>query len=282
MPKHILVATDLSPRADRAVFRAVRLAREHHARLTFVHVQDDALPDDLLLTRQADATRQLDRFAAHVADGLTYTTLPLIGTPSEVLLDTIDDLSPDLLVLGLHRPRAVLDEWRETTAQRVTRMTDCPVLLVRDPDDHAYATTVAATDFSPAATAALNLGHSLAPKATLTPVHALHIPYDGLLGAGGAVAMASNSISQTFRAEAQHADAEWRATHALPVTLGHTLFPEAGPMLAISNAITETDAHLVTVGAHGRPGAHRSFLGSLATDLMRDPPCDVLIARPAD
>ena len=37
---------------------------------------------------------------------------------------------------------------------------------------------------------------------------------------------------------------------------------------------------LIAVGAHGRVGAARAILGSLATDLMRDPPCDLLIARP--
>ncbi len=280
MPKHILVATDLSPRSDRAVFRAVRLAREHQARLSFLHVQDDSLPDDLLAVRQASAIEQLERFAAHVADGLDYSLLPCIGSPAATLIETIQDQAPDLLVIGVHRPRSLLDEWRETTAQRVVRMTDCPVLVVRAPDDHAYETIIAATDFTPAATAALNLGHRLAPSARIVPLNALHIPYEALLGAGGAVAMSTNTISASFRAEAQDADSAWRAHHALPIGLGHTLFPEAGPFLAVANAVTETGAHLITVGAHGRTGAHRSLLGSVATDLMRNPPCDILIARP--
>ena len=41
--RKFLMATDLSPRSDRALERAVMLAREHDARLTIVHVVDEVL-----------------------------------------------------------------------------------------------------------------------------------------------------------------------------------------------------------------------------------------------
>lgn len=277
MTKHILVATDLSPRSDRAVRRAADLARSHNARLTLIHVLDDAMPDDLLVHAQTRSTEHLERFAASVAGDLTYTTLPCVGDPTETLLDMVQDQDPSLLVVGVHRPRSILGELRETTAQRVVRLSSCPVLIVREPDDHPYRAVLAATDFSPAATAALNLGHMLAPTASVTPIHLMHIPYQGLAGYSDE---ANAALQASFLHDATAADADWRAKHALPVTIGHTEFAQGGPWITLKTAADRHRADLITVGAHGRAGAHRALLGSLATDLMRDPPCDVLIARP--
>lgn len=277
MGKHILVATDLSPRSDRAVRRAADLARLHQARLTLLHVLDDAMPDDLLTQTQQRTTEHLTRFAASVASGVDHAVLPCIGDPLTTLLEMVQDQDPSLLVIGTHRRRPLLDALRETTAQRIVRLVDCNVLMVKDPDDHPYGTILAATDFSPAATAALNLGHMLAPLARVTPVHALHLAYAGLAGHSDA---AKQALHAEILAEAQAADAAWRAKNALPVTMAQTQFPEGGPWVTLKQAAETARADLITVGAHGRPGAHRAFLGSLASDLLRDPPCDILVARP--
>ncbi|AZQ69050.1 universal stress protein [Silicimonas algicola] len=45
--KHIVVATDMSERSDRALARALSLARETGARCTVTSVVEDALPEDL-------------------------------------------------------------------------------------------------------------------------------------------------------------------------------------------------------------------------------------------
>jgi nucleotide-binding universal stress UspA family protein len=46
--KKILVATDLSSRADRAILRAVKLAKNYKAHLTIVHIIDEDSPKGLL------------------------------------------------------------------------------------------------------------------------------------------------------------------------------------------------------------------------------------------
>ncbi|WP_420567049.1 universal stress protein [Thalassovita sp.] len=277
MSKHILVATDLSPRADRAVRRAVRLAKGHQARLTVLHVLDDHLPDEMLRHLQPKTTEHLDRFMQTVAPDLAYDLLPCIGHPTETILEMIQDQDPSLVVMGMHRTRPVLDSLRETTVQRVVRLTDYPVLVVADTVDHPYQTIMAATDFSPSSAAALNLGHSLAPTAQITPVNALHVPYRGRLA--GAGPETGDALAASFLAEAQDADAAWRAGTALPVSLHHTQFVEGSPYSTLKSFAEQGQAQLITAGAHGRAGDYRALLGSLANDLLRDPPCDVLIAR---
>ena len=277
MSKHILVATDLSPRADRAVNRAVKLAKAHQGRLTFLHVLDDAIPDDVLRQMQIKTSAHLERFVKSVAQDVEHTILDCVGDPTSTILEMIEDQDPDLVVMGTHRERPFLDTLRETTVQRIVRLSDYPTLVVVDAADHDYETVLAATDFSPAATHALNLGHSLAPKSVMTPVNALHVPYRGMLG--GAAEDAGQSLVASFQAEAQEADAAWRAGTALPVNLQHTQFVEGSPFGTLKSIADQGGAHLITAGAHGRMGDHRALLGSLANDLLRDPPCDVLISR---
>lgn len=276
MSKHILVATDLSPRSDRAVYRAAQLARDHGARLTLLHVLDDAAPDDILRALHTQTTEHLERFAATAAQGVDYACLACVGDPTETLLDMVQDQDPSLLVIGTHRPRSILDALRETTAQRIVRLTASPVLMVKDAYDHSYETILGATDFSPSATAALNLGHMLAPLADVTPVHALHMSYQGLAGNTEA---ANDALHSSALTEAQAADTKWRAENALPVTMSHTQYPQGGAWAMLKHEAESRNAHLITAGAHGQTGDHRALLGSLASDLLRDPPCDILIAR---
>ena len=54
--KKLLMATDLSARSDRALQRALALAREHKAELEVVHVVEDSLPE-AIAQRHEDLAR---------------------------------------------------------------------------------------------------------------------------------------------------------------------------------------------------------------------------------
>lgn len=84
-----LAATDLSPRSDRAVERAVQLAGARKAHLTVLHVVSDELPRSILRSAVAEAEQVLQpRVAAwresgvaveHVVAKGTTTTRSLLG-----------------------------------------------------------------------------------------------------------------------------------------------------------------------------------------------------------
>ena len=42
---------------------------------------------------------------------------------------------------------------------------------------------------------------------------------------------------------------------------------------------SQLDADLLVAGTHGRAGIARAALGSVAQDLLRQAPCDVLVAK---
>ena len=76
----------------------------------------------------------------------------------------------------------------------------------------------------------------------------------------------------------------WRDAHALTVPFARltTHVRTGSPADAIAQLASDVEADLVVVGTHGRPGARRFVLGSVAERTMRLAPCPVLVVRPPD
>lgn len=273
----ILVATDLSCRSDRAVQRAFRLARETGRPLMVLTVLDDALPEEMIGPLRERAAARLQRLGGSLGDDVAFSVRVETGDPTGEILRQVHGVAPVLLVAGVHRSGRFLDALRETTIQRVVRHGRCPVLMVRDAPDHAYRRILSAMDFSSGATAALRLAARLWPEGRISVLHALHLPYSGGIGAPGA---GTDEIAAGFVRDARAEDAAWRDRTALPANVAAETRIEIGGACGVIRRIVETEAfELVCVGAHGRVGALPSVLGSLTLDLIRDPPCDLLIAR---
>ncbi len=130
----LLMATDLSSRSDRALERAVSIAREAGAKLTIVHVVDDALPPSV-----ADAQEEFARTAIREhARSLTKRGRPqvsievVVGRPYAQIFEAAEKSDAELIVLGMHREDTLKDMFRGTTVERVIRTGPFPVLLVKD------------------------------------------------------------------------------------------------------------------------------------------------------
>lgn len=111
---HVLIATDGSPSADRAVAEAARLLPLSGARVTVLSVDDVALDwpgpaaavgaASMLVVRDAAAIRaDLDRAAAALAGtGATVETALREGDAATRILESARDLAADLVVVGSH------------------------------------------------------------------------------------------------------------------------------------------------------------------------------------
>lgn len=275
MPEHLLVATDMSERADRAIRRGFALAKDLDARLTLLTLVDGALPVAIAAQVQSESEARLKQFAASVAgsDAVNYEVQAKIGDPVHEITEAATDA--DLLILGIHRERPFMDALRETTMERLVRLQNTPVLLVRDPVDHPYDKLLSAMDFSQAATDALLLGAKIAPNARLQALHAVHIPYRGL-----AAGVESNRAALPFLRDAEQSLERWRDRTPLPEDRMDDVEIVQGSALQLLNQrIRENGISLLCVGAHGRVGRRPALLGSLTNDMIRTPPCDLLIAH---
>lgn len=271
--QNLIVATDLSERGDRALQRAFLLAGGLGASLTVVTVVDDSLPDAVAGAMAEAARAELSRLVAALpqAVAVPHEIRLLRGDPALAIAALAAEERADLLVLGIHRDRAVADLFRETTVERIVRQVACPVLVVRRPAVAPYAVVLAATDFSPAAAAALRKAAAVAPDARFVAVHALQVPYRGL--------MPADAVGP-WLGEAEAAEAAWRRTQSLPPALGEVACVEGAIGTVLGDAVRRENADLIALGAHARSGLHTALLGSFAARMIRDAACDLLIARP--
>ncbi len=131
----ILMATDLSARSDRALDRAVGLARDCGAELTIVHLVDEDLPALLADAQQEAAERatqeHVDTLTA--ANGPSISIEVVLGRAYVDILEMSEKVEAEMIVLGVHREGAFKDMFRGTTAERVIRASNVPVLFGQEP-----------------------------------------------------------------------------------------------------------------------------------------------------
>ena len=273
--KTIVVASDLSSRSDRAMSRAASLAEAHNARVIVVTIVDEDLPNDIAVSQVAQSRAQLEAVFEGRNLSCPIDIEAVIGDPLRDIHRIADEARADLLVLGLHRPRPMIDLFRETTMERLVRMSERPVLVVRDVGAGEYARVLAPIDFSPASEAALKAAARLNPSAELTLFHAFHVPFKGFRG---------EPTGGEMKAYLAQADAErraWLAAAELPDGLPEIELIEGSIGYALARKIEQIKPDLIAIGAHGRATVAPGVVGGLTRDLKRDPPCDILIARRA-
>lgn len=276
LPNHIVLATDLAPRTDRAQDRAVTLARQWRAKLTFVYALEGAeLSTDKVNAPVAEnARRRANRWLqAEVSN--TGDVLPRVvideGNAATVVLETAQREGADLIVTGVAGIGPLGQLLLGGTAAKLVAHARTPVLVVKKRGTSAYARIIVGTDLSDASVAALDIAMALFRPSQITLYHAFDMPYRGLIGDKAAyeAGARANALSETREFASRHFAT---SADSLNIEVG---FGNAAASIAAYAA--QTDADLVLAGTHGRTALFRVLLGSVALALVDDVPCDVMI-----
>jgi len=281
----ILAATDFTPRSAQVVARAAGLARALRARLVVAHASAGparrgriAQPVRPLLSRLGLAGRAMTEQNAEARLATLRRAMPpgsetrlLTGPPEEALANLAAEIGAELLVLGLHRERRVLDVLRLTTMERIVLAAEVPVLIAHLPAERPYARVLALTDFSPGSAAALRMAARIAPGARFHAVHALQLPLLATVAGGEAAADEALVKAELLRAG-------FLTLPGLPELAEPPELVPGGVHEVLAFRRDELQAELVCIGTHS--GRDRAVLGNYARDLMRAPPSDLLVAKP--
>jgi nucleotide-binding universal stress UspA family protein len=282
---NIVVASDLSGRSDRALGRGFALARELGGALTVVHVVAPDLPDDLRAHCVDWAKR---RFARELEErtastGVQASSRIHAGDPKVAINAAADAANAGLLVLGFHDRSRPESRFAETTAGRVLKGSQRPILLVREEPAGAYARVVIGVDFSWFSRVAIRHAFRFAPGARFHLLHAYHVPYQGFLGS----ARFSEQVAYERRLELDDFLAgEMRLLTRRAAELGvrpealETVLREGPARDVLLEEAARRDADLLVIGTHGKTGVARAMFGSVAADVLSAPPCDVLVSPP--
>ena len=279
--KKFLMATDLSARSDRAVERAMMLAQEHDAYLTIMHVIDDELPSELA-DAQEDAAKQaidehVDKLAAGNRDRISIEVVS--GRAHADILEMSEKIEADMIILGMHREDAFKDRFRGTTAERIIRAGGVPVLLAKDRVIHPYRKVIVGVDFSIHSRRAVEFAVRFVPSGEFHLVHAYGVPFEGFLYGHDT----KRQVAQLHEVEFEKMIDEEMTTFLASLDdkgVGVERIMKQGTVReVIFDQARRLKPDLVVMGTHGRTGIAHAFLGSVAEDLLRAPPCDVLAVK---
>lgn len=277
----ILLATDLSARGDRALDRALQLAKELDTKLIVLHVMESHATPARLTTpvwrrlstdHKALAERELaeDLAAADVPTEVVVVK----GDPLARIMETADSYGCSLIVTGIARQETLGRLLLGTTVEKLVRQARQPVLVVKNRPRRPYRDVLVATDFSAGSRQALRAALQLVPKADLTLFSAYDVPFQSVNKPADAVV---DSFHKTAEQCAEQFIAE---TPELPKAPAPKVVLEAGqPETVLSEYSFHHRSDLVVVGTHGRTGILRTAIGSVAERLLEALPSDVLIVR---
>jgi len=291
--KRILVATDLSAAAHRAVMRAGQLARQWGADLCLVRARPDwnlfARGRTPLSVKHHDIARGADSpLRAVVADlqasfGIEAQCDCRVGRASNVIAATVAEHDPHLVVIGVrgeHDSGEVGPCLGGTALELLTRI-EQPLLLVRGANANAYTTSLVALDAVNAVSQRIVLwGTALVQGGDCHVLHAYDLPYVERLRPGGAVKAVIEGQRQMRRA---YDEAIASVEEAICATEGavqlHRHAVRGKPVEMILAEITVHAPQLVVIGNRDprSPYVRQPMVDSVGFRIAYHAPVDVLV-----
>lgn len=280
--RHIVIATDLTERAERAVDRGLQLCRDIQAStVTLLHVVSEGLPPDVEAQHKTAAEAVLATRVSQwptQSSSVSVNAIVCAGYPFSTIISQAIARAADLVVIGAPSMHRNVDLFTGTTAERVIRFNDRPILMVKQVANGPYRRVLVAFDGSEGAVRSLHMGIRIAPKAEFRVIHAWRSPHVAFGDAETARQVIDDHAKRlnALVDEVSRQSAEDSHDHA-----AHLSFQmiEENPYRAISNECVWAD--LLVMGTHSRGRlASTATVGGLARHLLVESPCDVLISRP--
>lgn len=264
--RRLLLPTDYSDTAQRALAYAMRLADAHDAELHVLYARvpgDDVnCPTDLKSEAWLGGRSERIVQAEREGDGV-----------AEVVLDYADEHDTDVIVMGTHGRRGFERAMLGSIAEKVVRRASCPVLTVPPTAEDGHIERILVPiDFSEHA--ALALAHASA-LAELFGAHldVLHVLYNATVpsaygmepvGTLGPEVVGRSRAALAQMVEAAAPGTSWEA---------HTELGYAASEIA--RFAERSGADLIVMATHGWTGLKHFLLGSVTEKVVRHAPCPV-------
>ncbi|RYZ14962.1 MAG: universal stress protein [Alphaproteobacteria bacterium] len=284
-PRKILLATDLSARSDRALDRAVQLARQWDSHLIVVHAlekpdknpswwaQYDAAPswrrppdpaNDIEEQIRRDAQQDLGAFEVRVSP----------GDPADVVVETAEKEQVDLIVLGTARNETLGRMMLGNTIEQLVRKSPVSILVVKNRPRAPYRHILVGTDFTEESRFGLIMAAKLFPEATFALMHAFEMPYRSL--------MTDSQLSRDFSAMEKDTIKSFVDESSLTEDARQRVIPmieHGAPPVMLGKYASERGTDLTVIGAFNRSLAFHVFIGGTARRIVDAVPSDVFVVR---
>lgn len=279
----VLCATDLGVGSDAALSRAREIARALGAHLHLLHVVDLSGTAHATGRRRAGAQLTIDALSRKIAwpGGDVQGSVRASRRPHGAIADFAIDWDADLIVLGPYR-RRLGDSFVGTTAERVIRKADRPVLVVSREATGPYRHVLLASDASrmSADITSVSKQFGLMEGSGASVVHApQHSPGLMIYLARGSEAAVSNNQRSRSRLASNRIEAQLNRAGLTGVRV-FVSSPQTSPFHAIERVAQRVGSDLVVVGSSRFPLLKRVFVGSVSNEVLRGMKHDVLLVSP--
>lgn len=288
--RRVLLPTDFSRSAANAAKRVLHLPFDKGARLHLVHILPADVPEQFKARMEKQAATVLESFRRQVnkearqqgIKGLEVTAMVRQGEPFVEIIRASRTLEADLIVLGRHGRRPLRDMFIGTTAERVIRKGEVPVLIVSGRAFHPYQRPLLALGLDEASDFSVRLMRRvLAPDAaSATAVHAFNIPFEDFIAPGNPHRQESE-YRKECRMEAASRLRKFLESEPASGLRWNAVLRAGEARSVLIKEVVRQKSDLIVLGTHARKGLAHALLGSVAEWVVATAPCDVLVGRPA-
>ena len=278
MPTSI-VATDFSPRSDRALRRASLLARERAGELLIVFVSEEGEEDAARLDYGRSPEDMLQAMADGVTgiDGIPCRESLRRGLPEQELGALARSCDASLIVVGPHNRSLLGDMFGAITVERIVAHSPVPVLVANGTPAGPYRKVLMPLDLTSRSrrTAAALLGLGIIGDAPLVLLHLYETDARELIaiepGDAGDDPRSQRALDaldalRGFAGTAGLRDASLQVEEAtLP------------SVVIVERVAAQEQADLLVVSYSARSAAKKGLLGNLTAALMRHGKGDLLV-----
>ena len=142
---HILIATDMSPRAISATMKGIQIAHQFNSTVTLLNVHEEFMSDtemqmlrvsvavmkEEFLKTAESARQEMKKIIRELhADNIEVDFLIREGKASKTICEVASELKVDLIVIGTNGRDNIHDFILGTTSEYVVRHSKCPVLVM--------------------------------------------------------------------------------------------------------------------------------------------------------
>ena len=285
--RHLLVATDGSASANRAVSFAITLARRDGGELLICSVVDHAVSIVLPLIQSLDdaAYAILAEAATRATDaGVAATTELLDGRPAHAIVKLARERSVDAIVLGTRGKRVLDRVLMGSTADGVLRRSNLPTFVVppgMGDAEPTFARILVAIDDSDPSDAGAAFARDFAKAQSALLLYCGVAETGDLFDKASTYGYDPTSMLEELRATTSALVAEHVYLARANQIATEIVIADGDPAEQILKFAISRNVGLIVMGTHGRRGLRRLIVGSVAESVVRQSTVPVVVVRAA-
>ena len=294
------VSDELSPSTESVVDRSLWLAKQHGARLTFLHVLEphasQMCAERQILLEENHGQRTVEDHAAEIltrlvdrakADGVAATCEVAFGKSWVEIIRKVLRNNHNLVMVGAHHTEKTAGVWMGSTSLKLLRKCPCPVWVAQPPHPRSQQRILVATDFSPVCDFALQLA-ALQSEYASAELHVLHVVDPKLKHYAEQAQGNDRELIESLRgrmltkAERQLDEQVKRSPVASLLRHPAVHLLEGDSASVIQEQIQQLEIELLVMGTIARGGVPGIFVGNTAEKLLPQVSCSLLAVKPRD